>query len=206
MPFKEGREYRMIAQPFSANDVSEDGAMWVEGYATTVDIPYDFGRDGMKECIMRSAFDNADMSDVIFQYDHAGAVMARNRNSTLILNVDEHGLYVKADLSGCEQGRQLYEGIKNGLVDRMSWAFTVTEDGWKYDADTRTSYITQVDKVFDVSAVSIPANENTVINARSYLDGAIEKEQQELLLAQDKAARKRLAAKFRLETGVCCNV
>ena len=200
MPMKEGREYRMISQPFQA--VESDSGMWVEGYATTVDVPYDFGRDGMKECIMKSAFDGADMSDVIFQYDHEGMVMARQRNSTLNLNLDDHGLYIKADLSGCEQGRQLYEAIKSGLVDRMSWAFTVADDGWEYNTETRTSYITKVDKVFDVSAVSIPANENTVINARSYLDGAIEMEQQELLQAQDREARKRLAAKFRMEIGV----
>lgn len=201
MPMKDGREYRMIAQPFSAVE-SEDGACWVEGYATTVDMPYDFGRGGMKECIRRSAFDGADMSDVIFQYDHQGMVMARQRNSTLELNVDEHGLFIRANLAGCREGRDLHEGIKNGLVDRMSWAFTIAEDGWEYDEATRTAYITKVDKVFDVSAVSIPANENTVINARSYFDGVIEEEQQELLRAQEREARKRLASKLRLETGV----
>ena len=55
MPFKEGREYRMVSSPFAATEVGDDGAMWVEGYATTVDVPYDFGRDGLKECIRRSA-------------------------------------------------------------------------------------------------------------------------------------------------------
>lgn len=177
MPVVQGREYRAI--DISGFQASEDGYI-VEGYATTFDVPYDFGRDGLKECVLSSALAGADMSDVIFQYDHAGLVMARIRNGTLSVTPDEHGLRVWADLRGSEQGRRLHEAIRNGLVDRMSWAFAVAEGGWDYDPGTRTSYITKVDKVFDVSAVSIPADEDTVISARSYLDGVIEAERQEL--------------------------
>ena len=196
MPKKEGREYRSFsAANFRALEEDESSYI-VEGYATTFDEPYDFGFDGMKECIARNALDGTDMSDVIFQYDHEGRVLARQRNNTLSVMCDDHGLYVRADLSGSEQGRQLYEEIRNGLVDRMSWAFIVGDDGWEYDPNTRTSTITRVSKVFDVSAVSIPANEDTEIHARSYFDGVIEKEKQQELLQREKECelRRRCAA------------
>lgn len=194
MPVREGREYRSFsAANFRA--VDEPNSYIVEGYATTFDEPYDFGFDGMQECIARTALDGADMSDVIFQYDHEGLVMARQRNNTLSIMCDEHGLYVRADLGGSEQGRQLHEAIRNGLVDRMSWAFIIADGGWEYDSATRTSTITKVSKVFDVSAVSIPANADTEIHARSYFDGVIEAEQQELLQREKEGeARRRYAA------------
>lgn len=194
MPMKENREYRSVAT-FRALDM-EDGntSMIVEGYATTFDQPYDFGYDGMQEMIRKSALDNADLSDVIFQMNHDGAVLARQRNGSLGLTIDDHGLHVRADLSGSQAGRDLYEAIRSGLMDKMSWGFIVSRDGWEYDRDTRTSIITSVDKVFDVSAVSLPANEDTEIKARSYINGVIEAEQQELLQrSKDKAERERLA-------------
>ena len=176
MPIKDGREYRSIE---ITNFNALDEGYVVEGYATTFDDPYEM-HGGYKEQILRSALDGADMSDVIFQFDHQGMVMARQRNNTLAVSCDDHGLFVHADLSGSQQGRDLHEAIKSGLVDRMSWAFMVAEDGWDYDAETRTATVTKVDKVYDVSAVSIPANEGTEIKARSYFDGVIEAEAQEL--------------------------
>lgn len=185
MPIVDGREYRDFSvTQFRA--LEEPDSYIVEGYATTFDEPYDFGYDGIKECIERHALDGADMSDVIFLYDHSGAVMARQRNNSLSVMCDEHGLFVRADLGGSQAGRELYEGIKNGLIDRMSWAFMVDKDGWEYDTDTRTSTIKRIRKVFDVSAVSRPANEGTEIKARSYFDGVIEAEQQELLQRQSE--------------------
>lgn len=170
MPVKDGREYRSIA---IENFQAQEDSYIVEGYATTFDVPYDFV-PGYQECIKKSALDNADLSDVIFQFDHQGMVLARLRNNTLSLFCDDHGLKVTADLKGCEEGRNLYEAIKSGLVDRMSWGFRVAEDGWEYDSENRISYITNVEKVYDVSAVSIPANQDTEINARSYFNGLIE--------------------------------
>ena len=202
MPVVQGREYRDIEAAFTAVEPEEEGDCIVEGYATTFDAPYDFGYGGAKECISRHALDGADMSDVIFQLNHDGMVFARQRNNTLSVMPDEHGLYVRANLNGCEQGRQLYEGIKNGLIDRMSWGFIIDEDGWEYDRETRTSTITKVSKVFDVSAVSLPANEDTEIHcARSYLDGVIEAERQELAQRNDQDKRQRLKSKFLFETG-----
>lgn len=151
--------------------------------------------DGVKyyEVIDRHALDEADMSDVIMQYDHNGKVLARQSNKTLIIEPDDKGLFVCADLSKSQASKELYEEINNGLVTRMSWAFTVAEES--YNKDTRTRTILKVKKVYDVSAVSIPANQDTEISARSYLDGVIEMERQELL----ERRKKLLKLKLRLE-------
>lgn len=199
MAIKEGREYRSI-QMREFHTQEEDNRCIVEGYATTFDAPYDFG-DDTKECICSSALDDADMSDVIFLLNHEGQVLARQRNNTLSIMRDDHGLLVRADLGGSQSGRDLYEAIKNGLIDRMSWAFTIADGGWEWNQSERTSYITKIEKVYDVSAVSRPANEDTSISARSYLDGVIEKEQQELLAqAKDADMRKRIAIGLELST------
>lgn len=195
MPDK--REYRnFTVDAFKPTEQEgEERSYIVEGYATTFDAPYDFVGD-MKECISSRALDGADMTDVIFQFDHEGTPLARIRNNTLAIMPDDHGLFVRADLGGSEKGRQLYEAISNGLVDRMSWGFTIADEGWEYDPETRTSTISKVDKVYDVSAVSLPANEDTEIKARSYLDGVIEAEQRESLQRSKDAElerRKRLA-------------
>lgn len=192
MPFKTdgSREYRSFMGGFST--VGDTGYI-VEGYATTFDVPYDFGINGMKERVLSTALIGADMSDVIFQLNHEGQTLARQRTHTLELNADDHGLHVKADLGGSQAGRDLYEAIKNGLIDRMSWGFAIAPGGYEWDEATQTSTITKVSKVFDVSAVSIPADQDTEIHARSYIDGVIESERQEL--AQRKQARARLALK-----------
>ncbi len=179
MAIKNDREYRMIQMPemqFRALE-DEEQRYIVEGYATTFDDPYVlFEYDGNKymEQITRDALLNADMGDVIFLYNHEGMVYARQSNGTLQLSLNEHGLYVRADLSSTEASREMYESIKAGLVTQMSWSFTVEEES--YNEKTRTRTILKVRKVYDVSAVSIPANPNTDISARSYWDGVIEEE------------------------------
>lgn len=179
MAIKSEREYRMIQLPemqFRALE-DEDQKYIVEGYATTFDDPYVlFEYDGNKymEQIDRNALTGSDMADVIFLYNHEGMVYARQSNGTLQLSLNERGLYVRADLSSTEASRQMYESIRAGLVTQMSWAFTVDEES--YNEKTRTRSILKVRKVYDVSAVSIPANPNTDISARSYWDGVIEEE------------------------------
>lgn len=198
MPIKAEREYRQ-SMPFSI--VEQEDSYIVEGYATTFDVPYDFGYDGVKEMIKSSALIGADLSDVIFQMNHDGQVLARLRNNSLQIKADEHGLYVRADLSGSKAGRDLHEAIKNGLMDKMSWGFLIADDGWEFDRDSRTAIITKIAKVFDVSAVSLPANEDTEIHARSYLDGVIEAEQQELLLREkQRQERERLSMLLQITT------
>lgn len=172
---------------------------YVEGYATTFNEPYVlYEYDGVqyKEIIDRGALEGADMSDVIFLYDHEGSVLARRSNGTLIVEPDDHGLFVAADLSKSAAARNMYEEIQNGLVTKMSWAFKVREDS--YDRVTHTRTIKRMKKVFDVSAVSKPANPSTDISARSYFDGVIEAEKAERLAAQ-AAERKRQRLKLYLE-------
>lgn len=201
MPYKpDEREYRSVLSSFRAVD-TEDGTdtFTVEGYATTFDDPYEFGPRGYRECISSRALDGADMSDVIFQFNHEGAPLARLRNKTLELVRDAHGLLVRAKLYGSSAGRELYEAIKNGLVDSMSWGFSLPSDGSGYQIDraSKTSTITRIAKVYDVSAVTFPANSGTEIHARSYLDGVIEAEAQELRL-RDMEMRQKAALKLRL--------
>ncbi len=128
------------------------------------------------------------------QYDHQGKVLARLSNGTLGIEPTEKGLFIYADLSKSQEARELYEEIKNGLVTKMSWAFTVADE--EYDKETRTRIIKRINKVYDVSAVSIPANDGTIISARSFINGLIEKEQQELL------ERRKRKIKLLIDMGV----
>ncbi len=184
------------AAPFTVNPATAkrlDSNYYVEGYASTFDVPYELYNDGrgnvINEIVQRTALSGADMSDVIMQFDHAGAVMARQRNKSLIVEPDSHGLFVAADLSGSQQARDLYESIANGLIDRMSWSFIPTDID--FDDATSTQTIKNVSKVFDVSAVSLPADEDTEISARAALDGVIERRRLE------QAERERLETQRR---------
>jgi HK97 family phage prohead protease len=188
------REYRNLAILQSQSQQKRiDSDYYVEGYATTFDKPYElYEFDGIKyfEVIDRHALDGADMSDVIMQYDHNGKVLARKSNNTLLLETDDSGLFVCADLSKSNASKEMYEEISSGLVTRMSWAFTVAEDA--YNKETRTRTILKVKKVYDVSAVSIPANQDTEISARSFFNGVIDAEKQELLERRKKALKLKL--------------
>ena len=193
------RQYRMMSAPLLVPmtgvevEVDDDGnevkkpqnrfnsEFYVEGYATTFDDPYTLfedSYDGWKyvEIIDRHALDECDMSDVIFQYDHEGRVYARNTNNTLYFEPNDHGLFIAADLSKTSLARQMYEDIACGNVTRMSWAFIPSEEEYTQDRDNRvfTTRITRVKKMFDVSAVSYPADPNTEISARHLVNGEIE--------------------------------
>ena len=181
MPVKVNeREYRRIDINNIEARTAEDGQMIVEGYATTFNQPYTLIEDRdyiLNEQVDRNAFAETDMTDVIMQYDHQGRVFARTRNNTLSIEPDEHGLKIRANLGGTEIGRQLYEEIKGGYTDRMSFGFTVAADErTRRDEEGRTIIlrtITKIGKLFDVSAVSLPANDATEISARTIGDGLI---------------------------------
>ena len=184
-----GREYRNIAL-----EVRENGQDFVvEGYASTFNQPYVLyhieNDKVVEEQVDARAFDNADMSDVIFQYDHEGRVFARLSNDTLKLSTDEHGLFVSAYLGGTQEGRNLYEEIKGGYTNKMSFGFTVKDDEI---TETKKGYLRtlrSISKVYDVSAVSLPANDYTVISARSHCDGAIAEIEAERLQAEEEARK-----------------
>lgn len=184
MPIKQDREYRTLAAPLSAQAAAKriETDFYVEGYATTFDSPYLlYEIEGTKfyERIDAHALDGADMGDVIMQYDHAGRVFARQSNKTLILVPDHKGLLVAADLGRTDLARGLYQDIEAGMINKMSWGFTVAEES--YDRQTHTRTIIRIKKVYDVSAVSIPANSGTEISARAFADRSYEQERQELL-------------------------
>ena len=190
------REYRKIEGVFETRK-AEDGQMIVEGYATTFNQPYELYRDReiiVKEQVDPNAFAQTDMSDVIMQYDHAGRVFARVKNGTLELTPDEHGLKVRANLGGTEIGRQLFEEIEGGYTSKMSFGFTVT--GQKREETERQNgqitvlrTITKIGKLFDVSAVSLPANDATEISARSIGDGLIAEVLEEVQAREERARR-----------------
>lgn len=201
---KSEREYRSMSlraiDPEEGNEAEEK---IVTGYASTFDEPYVLYEDDdfiYREQVAPEAFDETDMSDVIMQYDHAGRVFARISNGTLAVEPDERGLLINADLGGTELGRQLFDEISGGYTDKMSFGFTVSSDieQWTEDENGRVDVlriITGVAKLYDVSAVSIPANNGTSISVstRSRIDGAIEKARAERLAAEKMDLERRRA-------------
>ena len=192
------REYRDFTLEIKAPDTEEEKTMVVEGYASTFNEPYELYSDSevrILEQVDPKAFDEADMSDVIFQYDHRGRVFARMSNGTLYVNPDEHGLAIRADLGGTDIGRQLYEEIRGGYTTKMSYGYTVAADKWDETRGedgvlTEIRTITKISKVYDVSAVSLPANDGTSITVRNLTDGVIEKVKAERLKALELRRRK----------------
>lgn len=186
----------------------------VRGHYTVFNSPYEL-EPGFFEEVDSRALDEMDTSDVIFQVDHCDTPLARLRNKSLRLGVDEVGGWAEADLSGSQRGREIYEAISNGLIDRMSFGFTLAEDGfeWTEDADgTIHTRITKIERLYDVSAVTWPASEYTDISARSYADAAIEakhkadelakkleQEQLEERSADNSALRRRKARALELD-------
>lgn len=211
MPVKSNREYRnmaMTAIEQTDSEQEQDNKMVVRGYASTFNEPYTLFRDEdlqFDEVVDADAFANTDMSDVIMQYDHEGRVFARQSNNTLTVTPDERGLLIEADLGGTELGRQLYEEIRGGYTNKMSFGFTVDDEDIDESEDEEgrllvTRTIKSIRKLYDVSAVSIPANDATEISVRSLTDGVIEKAQAERLAAEALELRKRkMMMKLKLE-------
>lgn len=211
----EGREYRdMMLKIVEAPDTDYK----VEGFATTYDQPYHLYNmtedDGyiyeVQEQVARSAFDNTDLNDVILQYNHEGRVFARTSNETLTLDKNnEEGLFISADLGGTTIGRELYEEIKGGYTNKMSFGFIVKADKLERVDKTKEGErwlrtITDISKVFDVSAVSLPANDMTSISARAYCDGVIADVEAERLQAkeEERRASERMQKKAELESRI----
>lgn len=201
MPMKNNREYRNMIMEIRSADAAEESPNQkiVRGYASTFNEPYTLYEDDswrLDEVVDANAFTNTDMSDVIMQYDHEGRVFARISNNTLTVTPDERGLLIEADLGGTELGRQLYEEIAGGYTNKMSFGFTVDGDTVVDERDedgnvVTTRTITSVRKLYDVSAVSLPANDATSISVRSLTDGEIERIRAERLEAEALELRRR---------------
>jgi uncharacterized protein len=163
----------------------------VEGYAATFDqetVMYEYDGIQYKEVIDRNAFSGAQIQDVVMNFNHSGKPVARTKNKTLELQIDDVGLHISADLSGTEEGRRLYEEIKGGYIDKMSFAFTVNTD--EYNRDTHTRRITGIKRLYDVAAVDIPAYDTTTIQARSFFEAEAERERAEARNALELAKSK----------------
>ncbi len=196
----QGREYREFTPLFNV------GEKIVEGYATTFEDPYLLYKDDgyeLWETVDRRAFDKTDLSDVIMQYDHEGRVIARNTNGTLEVNPDEKGLHVRADLGGTELGAEIYNEVEGRYSTKMSMGFIVREDERIIEENKETGTmkvmrrILDISKLFDVSIVSLPANDHTSIATRAYCEGVIAEVKEEVRKA--KRARQRQRIKIMLE-------
>lgn len=189
----ETRDYRTFEVRAMPREGGEDKQCRVEGYAAVFDeetVLYEYDGLQYKEVIDRSAFTGAEMRDVVMNYNHGGKPVARTKNGTLTLTVDGKGLRIAADLGGTEEGRRLYEEIKGGYIDRMSFAFTVNKQ--EYDRAKRLRRITGFRRIFDVAAVDQPAYDGATIAARSWAKAEAEREHAEA----DK--RRRLVLKLKL--------
>ena len=184
---RENRMYRIFSNLKTRSETIENEEqgkqeeMIVEGQAVTFEqetVLFKCGDTEYKEIIDRNAFNECDMQDVIFNYNHGGKVVARTRNKTLELFIDSTGLNIRARLDGTEEGRKLYEEIKGGYIDRMSFCFTIEEES--YNQETHTWRVLKIDKLYDVSAVDIPAYDTTSLSARSSRYMVAEAEQKAL--------------------------
>lgn len=209
MPIKNDREYRAFNIEKRAKNEEAEASFLVAGYASTFE-EYTLGENAgeiYRERIEPTAFDEADMSDVVFLLDHTGRVYARTKNDTVKLTVDDKGLYTETDLSKTAAARGVYEDIEAGNYSQMSFAFTVADDNFIVSTeDEKTVYtrvINRIKKVFDISAVGFPANPTTDIGVatRAAFDGAIESYKAERLKeerAKNEAARLRAIAKIKI--------
>lgn len=164
----------------------DDDEMIIEGYAAVFETETDLG--WCKEVISRDAFNDCNMSDCVLKYNHNDncLILARTRNKSLELLVDNKGLKIRAKLIDTTQNRDIYKMIQAGLLDKMSFAFSVRKQEWDYENDIRR--ITEISQLFDVSVVDVPAYDSTEIYARS--KEQYEKEKQQY--TQDKLEREKL--------------
>lgn len=174
--FKEEAQARALTVFSSTEPEAKrlDTEFYVEGYAARYEpyvLYHDADGEPVYERFERGCFDNCDMSDIIYQYDHSGRVFARTSNGSLIVEPNEEGLFFAADLGRTEAAREHHGDVKAGMVTKMSWRFRLGD--YYYDAENRTIVHRTVSKIYDVSGVSIPANDNTEINARAWVDGEI---------------------------------
>ena len=181
------KESRIANVEFRALD-NDENKMIIEGYAITFNTPATHW--GMTEIISERALDNCDMSDVPLKYNHDDShlIMARTRNGSLQLEKDSVGLKIRAELVDTQSNQDIYKSIKSGLLDKMSFAFTVKEENYDFDTDTRT--ILNIDKLYDVSVVDTPYYDSTSVFARK-LDNS-----QEYVEKRNMEKRKKLAEKL----------
>lgn len=186
------KEYR-ISEIRTLNDNDNKDEMIVEGYAVVFDQLTDLG--WCKEKVARHAFDNADMKDCVLKYNHEDSVLilARTRNKSLELKVDDHGLKVRAKLIDTTTNKDVYKMIKAGLLDKMSFGFCIRKKEWDYENDIRT--ITDIARLFDVSVVDFPAYDGTDIKTRNQKEEYLAEKEKYL---EQKREREKIDLKLKL--------
>lgn len=174
----------------------DEEEMRLEGIPIVFDeetLLYEYDGVQYKEIIDRNALNGAKINDIVLNIDHEGKPAAKTKNGTLKFDIRGDGVYVEADLSKNATGRELYEDIKNGFYDKMSFAFTVEADGDEYikGDNVRTRRITKIKEIYDVSCVTRPAYSQTSVSARSFFDAEAEKEQKALEDAKMRETQRR---------------
>lgn len=192
------RQYRSF--DFERREKTEDGRLIVRGQPIVFNketVIWEFDGVQYKEIIDARALDGAQMSDVVFNVDHDGKPAAKTKNSTLKLDVRQEGLYMEADLSQNATGRELYEDIDKGFYDKMSFAFSVEEDSYNRYTHTRT--VLKIKRLYDVSAVTFPAYEQTSLSARNWAEAQRDIEAAEAAQKEAEASRGAEAAQVEIE-------
>lgn len=191
------KEIRLLAENLIVRNDHEEEKMIVEGYAVVFDSP---ATHGFTEVIDKDAFNGCNMKDVCLKYNHDNShlILARTRNGSLQLTVDDKGLFIHAELIDTTSNRDVYKMIQAGLLDKMSFAFTVEEEKWDLATDTRT--ILRIDCLYDVSVVDTPFYDTTSIYARALSTLDSEKKKLDSLKEQKKLLRKRKALEIKINS------
>ncbi len=193
------KEIRKLDIQLRASE-AEDNKMEIKGYAVVFNSPETYY--GYTEVIAPTAFDEADMSDVVLRYNHNDSfiILARTRNKSLKLDTDGTGLSIDAFLQeDISDHRNIFNAIKTQLIDKQSFGFTVEEDEYDYESDTRT--ITKIGKLFDVSVVDQPFYNGTDVSVARNISDDFLKRRAELRKEYEakealKKAKERLMSKL----------
>jgi hypothetical protein len=156
-----------------AKDITDENKMIIEGRAVVFDdanVLFEYDGIEYKEIIAKGAFDDTDISKCFLKFNHSDTVMpmARVKNKTLNIEVRDDGVYITAEIANTQAGKDLFELVKRGDIDKMSFAFITGEE--EYDANTHTWTIKSVKTLYDVAAVNVPAYDNTTLYARRFGD------------------------------------
>lgn len=191
------KEIRLLAENLIVRNDEQEEKMIVEGYAVVFNSP---ATHGFTEVIDKDAFNGCNMKDVCLKYNHDNShlILARTRNGSLQLTVDDKGLFIHAELIDTTSNRDVYKMIQAGLLDKMSFAFTVEEEKWDLATDTRT--ILRIDCLYDVSVVDTPFYDTTSIYARALSTLDSEKKKLDSLKEQRKLLRKRKALEIKINS------
>jgi hypothetical protein len=140
----------------------------VEGYAVVFNASTDLG--WFTEEIDSRAFDNTDMSNVYLLFNHdENNVLAGTLNNSLKMSINETGLFQSSEIINTSLGEDVLKLVKNGLINKMSFAFSIREGGeeWVERNGKEHRIIRDIDKLYDVSLVTYPAYAQTSAYARS---------------------------------------